>query len=307
MKTKMKWLVLFLCLTLTFCALISCGKGSNEAGMDRAPAGDGAAESGGKPNGAKEITPADAERKIIKTYTVSAESKDFDAAVAALEQSLAKVGGYVENSSVYGGGSLTGNTVTSRRASYTLRIPAEQAENFLQDAGTLFHIRETASAVEDVSDSYYSIEARLEELGAERDSLLQIMESLNTQQDYSFWLTVEERLSAVRQEIAVYQRLQMNYDNRISYSTVTLYLNEVGKYSAVEQPGFFSRLRESFCDGWSNFADGAQDFAVWFVGALPVLLLLAAVAVAAILIIRRARKKKKAALRAQNARETKET
>lgn len=293
MKSAGRWLALLLCLFLTIGMLASCGSGKNSgATEDRAPVGDSESGNGGV---RKDVTatPADAERKIIKTYTVNAESKDFDAAAAALEQKLTQLGGYVESSTVSGGKSLSGNSGTPRYATYTLRIPAEQAESFLREAGTLFHVRGTSSTVEDVSDSYYSIEARLEELCAERDSLLQIMESLNTQQDYAFWLTVEERLSAVRQEIAVYQRMQMNYDSKIAYSTVTLYLSEVVRYGGAEQ-GFFSRLWESFCDGWSDFAEGAQSFAIWLVGALPVMLLLAIVAVAVVLIVLRAGRKKKA-------------
>ena len=147
--------------------------------------------------------------------------------------------------------------------------------------------------MEDVSETYYSIEARLEELQAERDSLLDMMNATETKQDYSLWLTVSQRLSEVRQEIAVYQGQLNRYDSLVAYSTVKLSISEVLNYTAVANSSFGSRLGNSFVEGLQGFWQGVQNFLIWFVGALPVLVLLAAAAVAVVLVIRRARRKRK--------------
>ena len=108
------------------------------------------------------------------------------------------------------------------------------------------------------------------------------------------WLTVKSRLSEVKQQIAVYQGQLNRYDSQIAYSTIHLSINEVITYTEnAENNRFGNRLRSSFKDGWSNFAEGLGDFAVWFVGAIPTLLLLSLIATAVVLPIRNRLQKKK--------------
>lgn len=231
------------------------------------------------------------ERKIIKTYELNAETKEFDATVAALEALVEQYGGYVESNSVT---NRNYNSKMSRYASYKFRIPAENAEAFVGSIGNTLNVTRQNSNAEDVSESYYSIEATLEELLIERDSLLNMMASLDTQKDYNFWLTIQTRLSEVRQQIARYQAQLNNYDSRVEYSTVSLYINEVVDYTPAEEESFGTRIGKAFRDGWTDFCEFSVDFAVWFVGALPFLVLFAILLVVICIISRRVRAKRKA-------------
>ena len=234
------------------------------------------------------------ERKIIKTYSLIAETKEFDSAIATLEALVTQSGGYIESSSLRNKGLENKNAYT-RRAIYTLRIPAESADAFVASAGTSLHLTSNTSRIEDVSETYYSVEAMLEELYAERDSLLQIMASLDSKSDYNFWLTVQQRLSDVKQKIASYQAQLKAYDSKVAYSTVTLEVQEVLSYSAqAENNSFGSRVSAAFAESWSNFGLGCQDFAIWLIGALPSLLVIAVLVTALVLIICGIRKKRRA-------------
>ena len=176
----------------------------------------------------------------------------------------------------------------SRYATYTLRVPAEEADAFVNSIGTAFHVTGNNSTVKDISDTYYSIEAVLEELYAERDSLLAMMESLDSNSDYNFWLTLQQRLSEIKQEIAVYQAQLNGYDSKVAYSTLHLSVTEVITYTAQAESGKFgSRISAAFRDSWIDFAQGWQNVAVWFVGAIPTLLVLGGIAVALALIFTR--------------------
>lgn len=235
-----------------------------------------------------------ADRLIIKTYSISAETVEFDRMTEALNGHISACGGYVERSSTSGESLNSSSSSYSRYASYTIRIPAEHAEQFVTSVGSFFNVTSNVSEVEDISETYYSIEARLEELEAERDSLLDILNADETKKDYDLWLTVKQRLSEVSQQIAVYQGQINRYDSQVSYSTVNLSVREVLTYQTADgRNGFGSRLGNAFKDGWNGFVIGLQDFVVWLAEALPVLCLLGLIATGAVLLIRHSVRRKR--------------
>lgn len=297
MKRTWKHLLVLMLALLTVASLASGCKSASKGNVaDREPAKNEASSGDGiinNENGSSVNVPDDAERKIIKTYEIYSETKEYDAAIQALQRLVGECGGYVESSKSSDKSLNNTSDAYSRYASYTIRVPAEKAEQFVGSVGSLFNVTSSSEHVDDVSETYYSIEARLEELLAERDSLIDIMNAKETKQDYSLWLTVSERLSSVRQQIAVYQGQLNRLDSKVAYSTVELSISEVLNYSEAKNSSFGSRLGNAFVRGWESFGSGVQDFVIWVAEALPVLLLLAAIAVAVILIIRFATKKKK--------------
>jgi len=298
MNKRNRFLKALLCVTLcllTVLCLASCNASSKTDKGDFYPMEDGAApENGFVSDGKGDVAGTLPERKIIKTYNLTVETKTFDESLQALMSELTQLGGYVESSDVRNQSLNSSSTEYSRYAVYTLRIPAENADAFVNSVGNSFHVTGHTSGVQDVSETYYSIEAILEELYAERDSLLAMMESLDSRNDYNFWLTLQQRLSEVKQEIAVYQAQLKNYDGKVAYSTVRLSVTEVVTYTAKAANGRFgSRISAAFRDSWSDFAMGCQNFAVWFVSAIPTVLVLGVIAVVLILVMRRAFGKKK--------------
>ena len=299
-KRFIQILALLLILSAVVVGFVSCSASKDGMAMEdnrvESPSEAGKTEIGcGFADVGQSVTvPADAERKIIKTFDIGSETKDFDGAIASLNTLITENGGYVENSTSSNKSLNNKSESYTRYATYTIRIPAEKAEAFVGSVGTLFNITSNRSYVEDISETYYSIEARLEELKVERDSLMQVLEQPETAKDYDQWLTVNQRLSEVRQQIAVYQGQINRYDSKVAYSTVNLTVNEVIHFTEVsEDRSFGSRLGAAFKEGWSNFAVGMQDFAIWLAEALPVLILLGGIVTGVVFIIRAARKKKK--------------
>ena len=297
MKNKMFRILLVVLSLLTVLSFASCAKANESMGNgfdvdSRYPTAE-APEIGMTNDKLNSTTPpADiVERKIIKTYDLNAETKEFDATVQSLDALVAQFGGYVESNSI---SNRNYNSKMARYASYKFRIPAENADAFVGSIGNTLNVTRSNSYVDDISESYYSIEATLKELQTERDSLLNMMASLDNQKDYNFWLTIQTRLSEVRQQIARYQAQLNNYDSRVEYSTVSLSINEVVEYTPVEEESFGKRLANAFTDGWNDFCEFIVDFTIWFAAALPFLVLFAVVLVPVILIIRRARAKRKA-------------
>ena len=240
------------------------------------------------------------ERKVIKTYHINTESKEYDAAIKALDELIQKHGAYVESANSSNQSINSSSNTYTRYATFTIRVPAENADAFVSSVGDVLHITQNRSTVEDVSETYYSIQARLEELQVERDSLLDVLEQTATKKDYNLWLTVKQRLSEVTQQIAVYQGQLNRYDGKIAYSTVTLSISEVLSYSVMQKNNSFgSRLGAAFREGWSDFVIFCQDFVIWLAQALPTLILLGGIAWGVIGLIRSSRRKKAAKREAQ--------
>ncbi len=235
-------------------------------------------------------------RKIIRTMNINAETKAFDEAAASIESLTASLGGYIEASSRSGGSLHSGSSVIARSASYTLRVPAEQLDAFRAGLGEGINVVRESSGIDDITDRYFDVDARLSTLRTEEERLLDMLEKAT---ELEYLITLEQRLSEVRYQIESYTGTLRRYDSQVAYSTVRLTLDEVLEYTPVTQTPktFGERMGIAFRDSWADFADGCKSFAIGFVYALPTLLVLAVIfgGIAAVLtaVIKRAKKKKK--------------
>ena len=229
--------------------------------------GDGASNIGGG-------QPTD-NRKIIRTVTMSCETKAYDDAVTVIMTALNTHGGYVEASNTTGTG-YDDVKHSARRATYTLRVPAEKLDLFLETQRTAEGIRilsQNATSSE-ITATYYDTVSRLETLRAEKASLTAMLEGFTDYKDISNMLKVQERLYDVIEEIEALQTKLNLYDGQVAMSTVHLTLREVIVYTEVAEPDptFGQRVKEAFVESWTDFGRGWQNFFVWFIEAFPTLL-----------------------------------
>lgn len=305
---KKTWIAAFFVLLLVSSALFaSCSAqdvGANEAYRDTAKAESEALGSNATgemiakpllPDDEKSPTDSEYEAKIIRTFVINAETKEYDGTVDALYDAISLHGGYVSSSKVSGKSYNQYGEKYNREATLVIRIPAEKADEFIRGLDGTMNVTSSSSAEQDVSNSYYSITARMETLNAERQSLLAMMGSINNATDYDFWYTLQKRISEIEQQLAEYQAQIDIYDNKVSYSTITLTLFEVIEYTpkTVEEPSFSERVGNAFSESWKAFGEFCMDFAVFMVAALPVLLVLAVLVIASLLIVKVIIKKRK--------------
>jgi len=126
-------LALLLLLSVVFA---SCAAGKNYAPNDRGDGSVGSTEDVnmgllGKEESAN--VPNDPNRKIIKTYHLSAETKGYEDATKALHELIQQNGGYVQESSSNNQSYNSSSNRYSRNANYVIRIPAENAEGFVNN------------------------------------------------------------------------------------------------------------------------------------------------------------------------------
>ena len=206
--------------------------------------------------------------KIIYTANLSLESKDYDAARAALDAAAAEAGGYMESSSEYSG------TEDGRSVSLTFRVPQENYASFLAAVAEAGNVTYKNQQADDVTAQYMDVEARLENLKAQRTRLQQLQQQAETLSDL---LEIESSLTEVQSQIESWQSQMDWYSNQVEQCTVYVSLSEVKTYSPPSE-SFVSRMADAFASGWQNFAQGVQQLAVFLAGAWPVVVIAAAVA-----------------------------
>ena len=135
-------------------------------------------------------------RKWIVTMYVTAETEDLDAMTASLNETIAGLGGYVEDQNIYNGSAYSSRRY--RSASLTVRIPADQADGFVQEVSGYANIVSQEKNLEDVTLQYVDTESRLAALETEEERLLELLAQAETMSDL---LEIESRLTDVRYEL----------------------------------------------------------------------------------------------------------
>lgn len=227
-------------------------------------------------------------RKLIKTVRIDAETEDLDELLGNLDEKIAALGGYVEDREVYNGSSYSQRRY--RNASLTIRIPAEQADSFVEHVGGVSNIVSSNESVEDITLQYVDTESRVTALETEQERLLTLLEQAQSLEDI---LEIESRLTDVRYELERYASQLRTYDNLVSYATVHLSISEVQEYTPVEEETLWQRISGGFVSSLENIADGAVELLVWVLVSSPYLAVCGAIAAVIVLSIRKNSKKRK--------------
>lgn len=309
MKRGFAWLLTLLAL---LGLLSGCGGGGDTAAADTATSADtadnGTAASGGsygawaetevaEDSGQAEDGASDRleNARMIYTARMEVETTAFDTAAADLRTLVEILGGYFEQAAVhnYGSGYRSGD--------YTVRVPADQFQPFLDRVGTLCHVTYQEQTSENVSEAYYDAESRL---ATQRTKLERLQNLLAQAENMEDIITIESAISDTELEIERLTGTLRQYDALVDYATVHLSLQEVYQLSNVEEPAtsFASRMGAAFASGWRGFVGALESLAVALAYGWVWLLLLAAAGTAAgrILWKRRRRERQAASKEPEN-------
>ncbi|MBQ4136980.1 MAG: DUF4349 domain-containing protein [Clostridia bacterium] len=199
------------------------------------------------------------DRKIIYNAWADIETKEYDKSIIALNALCEKYGAYFESSNSYGG-HIGSNS--ERRSSFTIRIPVDGYSDFVSEVGNIGTVTNSGENNRDVTEEYFDTEARLESAKIREERVLVLLENAGSLDDI---LALERELSDIRYEIESYSGNLRKYDSLISYATYTLNINEVIEYTkpTIVPLTFGEELARGFSEGFEDFVDGWQDFAVF--------------------------------------------
>ena len=231
-------------------------------------------------------------QKLIKTLKVSIETLDFDESLNQLNALIFENEGYVESSTVGGTGY---NNRSRRTAQFVIRIPAEKLDQAQSALSKIGNVTSSTSEVSDVTLTWADTEGRIKALEAQRDSLLSMLEKADNLSDL---LQIQDHLTEVEYRLESAASQMRALENKVSYSTIRLNLEEVKIYTEEEPETFGQRISRTFKESLQSVGGFFQDLAIFFVGNLPALFCWAVFIALVVIVIRRIsrkNKKKKAA------------
>jgi len=175
-------------------------------------------------------------RAIIKTGTVRIEVDNATETRARLETRVAELGGYTAGSDVT---RHQENNETWQEGYVVVRVPSENFSAMMEAASADATVLSEQTETEDVTDQLVDLNARLENLRAERNQLRELYNRSNSTEDV---LAVQERLSDVQGEIERLEAQQRNLQNRVAYSTLRIeYQEPRPEFARIEQTRFYEQ------------------------------------------------------------------
>ena len=251
----MKKLILAGCVLFTATLLAtSCGKKSGamtyqRAGgeMNSSMAFDSAdmAFEDSKSFSSSQETPAQTERKLIKRGSISLEVQSLAEAEAGIKKWCTSLGGYVESS-----------TTGLNDGSFSVRIPSNNFERAMDSAGDLGKIKSKNSNSEDVTETFYDLQSRLDTKKILRDRLQNYLKEAQNIEDM---LKIERELNSVISDIESMETRMKHLSGQIDYSQIQIYYDL--PYRASEGQSF---TMPDFGRGFRRFIYNVLDFLINF-------------------------------------------
>ena len=230
-------------------------------------------------NGIEEVQETD--RKLIRNVNLSLQTKEFDTVLDNMSQKIKDLGGYIQDSSVWGSSS---DYSSSRSASYTLRIPSDKLDEFIDVVETLGNVTYKNESVDDVTLRYVDVDSHKKALETEQERLLALLEKAENVEDI---ITIENRLSDVRYELENYESQIRLLDNQIDYSTVYVDVSEVSRVTDTGKQGFFEEVASRFSDSVYVVLMGLRGFAIGILGSLPILVVWGVILAVVVILLRK--------------------
>ena len=236
--------------------------------------------------------PSVTQRKLIRKIYLSTETEDMDPLLAAIDSKVSALGGYMESREVYTG-SRYASYDSRRHADLVIRIPKDKLDEFVAHVGKESNITSSNETSDDVTLTYVAVQSRMTALQKEEARLLELIDKAA---NLSELLELEKRLTEVRTDLENVTSQLLLYDNLVDYGTVHISIQEVQKLTPTVEPGFWTRLTNSFTDSVCELWSFLKELTIFTVAAAPWLLTLTApfivVLLIVLLIVRKNRKTK---------------
>ena len=231
---------------------------------------------------------ANVQRKLIRTFDLSIQTKEFDEVLSNIQEKVQELGGYIENSSLDGGSAYYERY--NRYSNMTVRIPSDKLDGFIANVKETANVTYISESTEDITLRYVDAESRKIALETERDRLLELLEKAETVEDI---ITIEGRLSEVRYQLESYASQLRTFDNQVDYSTVHINVEEVERYTPQPEKSTWERIKSGFAENVYRVTNGIKNFAIEFVIAIPIMIIWVIGIAVAILLGRKIFKKKR--------------
>ena len=237
--------ILLLAMLMILILTAACGSGSKSDSPRPSSAPQPASKTAAPAPANGNIKPLPDLRKVIETAQVTLETKDLPATEGRVRDRLSARKGILSSANV----TLDGNG--RRTGTFTLRIPAGQLQDFVNELSILpdVIVRQRSISSQDVTEEVVDVSARLENMQRQEKRLREILATANTVEEV---LKVEKELATVRTQIESTTGKLKALSGKIEMSTLQLRISEV---AVITETNFFGKLKAILRDSWVAAGD----------------------------------------------------
>ncbi len=203
--------------------------------------------------------------KIIKKGSVGIQVKDYNKDKHHFEDAIRKYDGYKSNENEKTELSRISNTIE-------MRLPNQNFDQFINEITTgkgIKNVDYKRTSATDVGEEYMDLMTRIRTKKEVEKRYIEILRKANKITDI---LAVEDQIRVIREEIESKEGRLRFLQDRISYSTVSLYIYENLEYDAplVDKPTFWGKMANAANTGWNLIL----NFLLFLVYIWPIVLML---------------------------------
>lgn len=207
---------------------------------------------------------------IARTAQLTVIVKDFDSSQKRLEEILERHGGYVGQMTTFAPDGA------DRKFSATLRVPANQLDAAIAEVKELGRVESESQSGEEVTELYIDLQARLSNARNTEQRLTELLRRQTGKLDEV--VTLEGKISEVREEIERMEAEQQNLSQRVDFGTLSVSFNEERKTQMqVMPPSVGTQFHNAAVEGYRSVVDGIVSLLIFLMSWGPSLLLWAAV------------------------------
>ncbi|MFP4287128.1 MAG: DUF4349 domain-containing protein [Candidatus Izemoplasmataceae bacterium] len=163
--------------------------------------------------------PAQINRKMIFTAEIGLTTPSPEEAYEDIIDALVTYDAFVEEESY-------SNNVYSLK----LRVLTENYQDYITYIRSLGHTGHFKTEAEDVTNTYSTLEARLDALNTQHDRILELLETAVDMDDI---IELEDKLASIESELNQIGDSLTNYDSLIEYSTISLVITEIDTFDLL--------------------------------------------------------------------------
>lgn len=238
-----------------------------------------------------EIADVDTSKKIIRNMKFSVETTDLDALNDTILQKTSELGGYVESSETNGktryddayylgddgytyydsSYASRGKSIEKRYAYYTIRIPAENLDQFAETVEDSSNVTSNSTSVQDITSTYVDTDSRRKSLEEEQASLNTMMKKAESIEEM---IQIEDKLSDVRYNLQNIKSQLASMQNNVAYSTVTINVTEVTVLTDTTSTSisWTERIANGFTTSCETVWDDFTENMIWLLSNIPMIL-----------------------------------
>ena len=179
--------------------------------------------------------------KKIRTVNISLAVKSVENAAKELKDKVKTQGGYIESEDF----STLNEWDDTKRMSFTIRIPKDNVDGFLDFLNGEGRILSKSENLQDVRLQYRDAKSHIKALETEQERILALMDKAETIDQL---IALESRLTDIRYQLESYNSEILDYDNRVNFSTIYLELQESveGKINNTSSYSFSDKVKNGF-------------------------------------------------------------